>query len=77
MFWKAVLVVLVLATSGCSDCGKNYNSLRARCKQMCKQKQSDNVGSTFMFRDVHGTFGKCKCFDREGKKIDFYISVED
>lgn len=77
MYWKAILIALILATSGCANWGNNYNNLRAKCKQMCKQKQANNVGSTFMFRDLHGTFGKCKCFNREGKKIGFYISVDD
>lgn len=78
MVLKAILVALALTFIGCStNCGDNYNKLRAKCKRLCRHKQNDNVGSTFMFRDIHATFGKCKCFGEDGNRIDFYISVEE
>lgn len=55
----------------------NYTDLRRSCKKKCKEVQSNNVGSTFMFRDIHGTFGKCKCHSRSGNVKSFNISIED
>jgi hypothetical protein len=75
---RIILILLAFVFVSCNaNCGKNYKSLRAKCKQVCKRKQAENVGTTFMFRDIHATFGKCNCFDKEGKRISFYISVED
>lgn len=73
---RLILLALVLVFMSVG-CGKNYNKLRATCKKMCEQKQENNIGSTFMFRDIHATFGKCKCHSRSGKIIGFYISIED
>ncbi len=77
MFWKALLVLLSLVFMGCSsNVGEKYHRSRATCKNKCSMKQANNVGSTFMFRDLHATFGKCKCYDGEGKVIEFFIPVE-
>ena len=74
--WTLGVLLVMLLISVMTGCD-NYKKLRVSCKNACERVQQNNVGSTFMFADIHGTFGRCKCHAKDGAVKSFNISVKD
>lgn len=73
----AAIIAIVFTSIILGSCDTEYSALYNKCTQMCRDKQSDNVGATFAFKDVLFTFGTCTCYARDGEIQRFLISTND
>jgi len=69
---KYILCLLALCFFGCV----RYDFTKQKCQATCENKQKNNVGSRFFWRDWDRTFGKCTCVSTDGSTYEFYIKAE-
>lgn len=72
-----VLGVLSVGFISCINTTDRYYYGKDKCRNVCKSKQENNIGASFMPGDIEITFGRCSCVSSDGQKREFFIKVVD